>query len=80
MTLPRDIECPWCGAAVNHGCRSRTGSFWHAKTHIARWRAIGIYKPTLDQIVLDGKDGMERDNVIREEVFRRLRKEVGMAG
>jgi hypothetical protein len=60
--LPRDVECPLCGARVGWHCstRSNTG-LWRARTHTARWRAVGIKKPTQDDLTADYEDGKRRD-------------------
>lgn len=70
--LPRDIQCPRCNAAVNHGCRSTLNAFMSARTHVARWKAIGVERPTDAHKLADMHDAIERDYVIRREVFARL--------
>lgn len=44
---PYLVECPKCGAKPRFGCTTATG--FAAVTHAARWAAIGIPKPTLEQ-------------------------------
>ena len=47
---PFTVECPRCGAQPRCGCISKSakGTFG-ARTHIARWSAIGIHKPSEEQ-------------------------------
>lgn len=74
--FPRDVECPLCKAKVDHGCRS-LGSF-SIPDHVARWKTIGVPKPTQEQKDASYHDGIRRDDEIRKHVFARLRKEAGM--
>lgn len=62
--LPRDVSCPHCEAQVNFGCHSP--SHYGARTHSARWKAIGIVKPNYDQTHADYLDGIERNGKIRQ--------------
>ena len=73
--LPREVECPRCGAKVGHGCTtvSRTG-LWRAKTHIKRWKAIGIDKPDMDDLHRNYCDGQDRDFEINQRAYEALRK------
>jgi hypothetical protein len=53
---PRDVDCGFCGAKPGYHCKSTTSSF-PARTHVARWEAVGISKPTYldkDRDVVDG--------------------------
>ncbi len=72
-SLPRDVPCPFCGAAVDHGCHPRERARGTANTHAARWRAIGITRPTLNEVLADGEDANRRDFIIRQAVFKHLR-------
>lgn len=45
------VECPRCGAKPEYDCRSKTGRY--ARTHKARWNAVGIKRPSSAQIVAD---------------------------
>jgi hypothetical protein len=48
---PLSIECPQCGAAPGGACATRKTSDWGtARTHTARWRAVGIERPSMYQL------------------------------
>ena len=46
---PLAVRCPRCGALPRFGCHaiSDTGH-WAASTHAARWKAIGINRPSAE--------------------------------
>lgn len=60
--LPLDVECARCGAGVGRGCHTGTG--YAAKTHVARWRAVGISEP----------DGADRQRDYEDSQRRRLER------
>lgn len=70
--LPRDVDCPYCETKAGHGCRS-AGSF-SIPTHAARWKAIGIKKPTQEQRDADYEDGVRRDTEFRHRFFAEWRE------
>ncbi len=45
---PYKVSCPKCGAAIDSDCQTPSGC--SSRTHTARWKAVGISKPKLDQI------------------------------
>jgi len=45
---PREVKCPSCGAAKGYGCHTPV-LFRLTSTHAARWKAVGIPHPTLQQ-------------------------------
>jgi hypothetical protein len=57
---PRDVACPYCNAKVGHSCGSTTSAY-PARTHVARWEAVGISKPNLTDWDRDNADGNLRD-------------------
>ena len=60
-TRPLDVECPVCGAAPDAGCFSRYQPQFPSRTHVQRWKAAGLPKPTTDErIAVDVayKDGV----------------------
>ena len=60
--LPLDVECPRCQSPVGRGCVSRNirGS-WAAKTHLARWKAVGVNTPDYDDRARDYQDFKKRE-------------------
>lgn len=60
MSAPGDHKCPKCGAKPGFYCKARPNDIWAAKTHIARWRAAGINKPTASDILDDEYDMRQR--------------------
>lgn len=74
--MPRDVECPHCGAKVDHGCHNP--SYYAVATHKARWKAIGIPKPTGEQLSASYLHDRRLDFEIRTKVMARLRSEIGM--
>lgn len=57
---PRDVECSFCGAKSGRHCTSTTSSY-PARTHAARWEAVGIMKPSQLDKDRDNADGELRD-------------------
>lgn len=45
---PYLIKCPKCGASIEMSCQ--TASRYPSAVHSARWKAIGVNKPTMRQI------------------------------
>lgn len=71
VRFPRDVECPHCGAKVDHGCFSDSLSGrWAAKTHAKRWKAIGVAKPDVDDWHRAYLDGKKRDGVLLDAAYR----------
>lgn len=59
--LPLDAECPHCQAPVGKGCVSRNiRGTWGAKTHQARWKAVGVETPTYEDRARDYQDFKKR--------------------
>lgn len=52
--LPSSVACPLCGVPPRHKCVTKQG--YSAPTHTARWKTIGIAKPTLDDQSSDWDD------------------------
>lgn len=48
---PLDVACPRCNAAPDSKCCTATG--WPSLTHVARWKAVGISKPTAEDLERD---------------------------
>lgn len=46
-----DVQCPKCGAKPLWRCETHTG--WPCVTHRARWQALGIKKPTGEQLAAE---------------------------
>lgn len=57
---PRDVACSFCGAKEGRNCIATTSSY-PARTHVARWEAVGITKPTHLDRDRDNVDGELRD-------------------
>ena len=54
---PRDVSCSFCGAKAGSHCTSTTSAH-PARTHVARWEAVGITNPTYldkDRDIVDGE-------------------------
>jgi hypothetical protein len=43
---PLDVACPHCSAAIGRGCKTK--SSYGAKTHLARWHAVGVKIPSCE--------------------------------
>jgi len=73
---PLSVECPRCGRAPKWGCvaKSHTG-LWAAATHAARWKAVGVSRPTVDDKVAAG----EMQAAHRRELLGALSRESGGA-
>lgn len=73
--LPLNAECPYCGAKVGYSCVSRnhTKGTWAAKTHLARWKAVGVNQPDYDDRHRDYWDYKKRarDRISAEYARRR---------
>jgi hypothetical protein len=49
--VPFQYDCPRCHAKASVPCQPLRGNhIWPTATHLARWRAAGIDKPTREQI------------------------------
>lgn len=60
--LPLDVECPRCQASAGRGCVSRNiRGTWAAKTHLARWKAVGVDTPDYDDRARDYQDFKKRE-------------------
>lgn len=72
--LPLDAICPRCGAAAGSGCFSQSikGTF-SAKTHATRWRAVGVDRPTDEDLSRAWSDYKRRetDRITQFYAFRR---------
>jgi len=80
MTLPRDVECRWCGARIDQGCHSRNKPWMPAKTHLSRWYdTLGGRIVSVADIEADIRDGEQRDEVFRREFFHNLHQRLDAA-
>ena len=72
--MPLDVECPFCGAPIDHSCNNGKG--YTTATHQKRWKAIGIAIPNAEDRHADYSDWLARkaelDNRAREAMQRRL--------
>jgi len=55
---PLDVACPLCGAAIGAQCRTKSG--YSAAPHAPRWRAVGVLKPSQEDLLRDYWDGERR--------------------
>lgn len=69
---PLSVVCPRCAARPRFGCHaiSDTGH-WAANTHAARWKAIGIKKPTGEQLVAAFRLAKQHRLELTREYMRR---------
>lgn len=62
--LPLDVACPRCGAKVGNDCTTVNAdgrsTAWGAATHAARWKAVGIAKPSPEDRTRDYEDSKRR--------------------
>lgn len=56
---PLDVVCPRCHAPVGFECQTTTG-FQALRTHAGRWRAVGVARPTMEDLERDYADYKNR--------------------
>lgn len=56
---PFDVDCPKCGAKIGFGCTATSG--YGAKTHMARWKAVGVERPDHEDRHRSYLDGVLRE-------------------
>jgi hypothetical protein len=67
--LPSSVRCPFC--TVPPGRRCMTAKDYETATHAARWKAIGILKPSLDDLMADWADRAAYEAKRTEENIQR---------